>query len=112
MFARMAAVIVVAVVVAGCSGDSGEEGCDGDFDIHNSIDLASFIDARCEEVTGTLGIHNIRGLTSISLPALESVGGDQLIRNNAALCQSIVDRIVGRVDVQGQVDVSGNRDGC
>ena len=121
--------LLAVILVSGCGGDDGDCGdaavagdsvatgvvCEGDFAISNSVELEAL--ANCKEVTGNLGIVDNDALTSISLPALASVGGRLLFRDNAALCQSIADELVARVDVQGEViaghlDVTGNRDGC
>ena len=58
-----------------------------------------------------LQISSNPALMDISLPALATVQ-EMAIVSNAALCQSIVDEIVSRVDVGGETYASRNRDGC
>ena len=72
--------VCIAAVVAGVV-------CFGDFAISKSLDLEAFIEANCEQVTGTLSlsIERNEALTEFSLPLLASVGGSLSITKNAAL---------------------------
>ena len=68
MFVKVAVLAVLAVLAAGCGGDSGNTAGGGDavcaaddIWIHNRSDLASFIEANCEEVAGSIEISEVDG---------------------------------------------------
>jgi hypothetical protein len=74
--------VVAASILVGCGG-SAPVVCTGDVNISSSADWNAFAARGCASVTGTLTLLRT-DVTSVNLPALDTVG-NLLVSNNAAL---------------------------